>query len=159
MADIASVDETAGEEAIVRGILRRASKSLNIDRECYPDDALESRVFEEAVRQQADQLKKQLEGMSDEQQEEFAERVGRQIAQLVKTEQDAVKQAMGADNMRVKEIIVGDGAKQVRHILVRNPKEAERQRAHREQVPKKLEFGLAQIKNLPKQQVPHPDLG
>lgn len=99
MADIAGVDETAGEEAIVRGILRRASKSLNIDRECCPDDALESRVFEETVRQQADRLKKQLEGMSDEQQEEFAERVRRQIAQLGKAEQDAVKQALGADNL------------------------------------------------------------
>lgn len=53
-------------------------------------------------------------------------------------------------NMHVKEIVVGDGAKQVRYILVRNPKEAERQKAHRDEVLKKLEFELSEIKSLPK---------
>jgi transposase len=46
------------------------------------------------------------------------------------------------DNLHAKEVIVGDGERRRRYILCFNPKEAERQRKHREMVVKKLEEEL-----------------
>jgi transposase len=48
-----------------------------------------------------------------------------------------------ADNLQAKEVIVGDGVRQRRYILCYNPKEADRQRQHREQVIVELEAELA----------------
>jgi hypothetical protein len=48
-----------------------------------------------------------------------------------------------ADNLHAKEVVVGDGARQRRYILCFNPKEADRQRQHREQVLAELEAELA----------------
>ncbi|MGA3118521.1 MAG: hypothetical protein ABSF90_29355 [Syntrophobacteraceae bacterium] len=47
-----------------------------------------------------------------------------------------------AENLQVKEVIVGDGVFQRRYILCYNPREAERERKHREQVVKELEEEL-----------------
>jgi len=46
------------------------------------------------------------------------------------------------ENLQAKEVIVGDGVFQRRYILCYNPREAERQRKHREQVVKELEEEL-----------------
>ena len=46
------------------------------------------------------------------------------------------------DNLRAKEVIVGDGERRRRYILCYNPKEAERQRKHREQIVAFLEREL-----------------
>jgi Transposase DDE domain len=43
-----------------------------------------------------------------------------------------------ADNLHVKEVVVGDGERRKRYVLCLNPEEAERERAHREQVLKEL---------------------
>jgi hypothetical protein len=43
-----------------------------------------------------------------------------------------------ADNLQVKEVVVGDGERRKRYVLCLNPQEAERERAHREQVLKEL---------------------
>ena len=43
-----------------------------------------------------------------------------------------------ADNLQVKEVVVGDGERRKRYVLCLNPEEAERERAHREQVLKEL---------------------
>jgi len=51
-----------------------------------------------------------------------------------------------AENLKAKEVIVGDGVLQRRYILCYNPREAERERKHREQVVKELE---AELKNHP----------
>lgn len=48
-----------------------------------------------------------------------------------------------ADNLHAKEVIVGDGVRQRRYVLCYNPKEADRQRQHREQVIVELEAELA----------------
>lgn len=48
-----------------------------------------------------------------------------------------------ADNLHAKEVIVGDGVLQRRYVLCYNPKEADRQRQHREQVIAELEAELA----------------
>jgi transposase len=47
------------------------------------------------------------------------------------------------DNLHAKEVVVGNGELRRRYILCYNPREAERQRKHREQVVKELEQDLA----------------
>ena len=44
-----------------------------------------------------------------------------------------------ADNLEVKEVIVGDGERRRRYVVCYNPEEAERQKKHREQVLKELQ--------------------
>ncbi len=48
-----------------------------------------------------------------------------------------------ADNLRVKEVVVGEGEKRRRYIVCHNPKQSERQARHREQVLTDLEEKLA----------------
>jgi transposase len=52
------------------------------------------------------------------------------------------------DNLEVKEVIVGDGEKRVRYILVRNPKEAEKDRLAREKTLARLKEELKAIGDL-----------
>ena len=52
------------------------------------------------------------------------------------------------DNVEVKEITVGDGEKRERYILVQNPKEAERDRAKREEVLARVKEELDRIGDL-----------
>jgi len=47
-----------------------------------------------------------------------------------------------SENLHAKEVVVGDGERRRRYILCYNPREAERQRKHREQVVKELEEEL-----------------
>ncbi len=51
------------------------------------------------------------------------------------------------DNLRAKEVIVGDGVRRKRYILCFNPKEAKRQRKHREEVVTLLECELKSHSN------------
>jgi len=51
------------------------------------------------------------------------------------------------DNLRAKEVIVGDGERRKRYILCHNPKEAECQSKHREMIVELLEQELAKHKN------------
>ena len=48
-----------------------------------------------------------------------------------------------SDDLHVKEVVVGDGELRRRYLVCRNPKQAERQRLHREQVVAELEVELA----------------
>ncbi|MCK6576457.1 hypothetical protein L6V77_35895, partial [Myxococcota bacterium] len=48
-----------------------------------------------------------------------------------------------ADNLRVKEVIVGDGERRRRYIVCHNPDEETRQKKHREEVLAELEAELA----------------
>jgi len=48
-----------------------------------------------------------------------------------------------ADNLHAKEVLVGDGERRRRYVVCYNPKEAKRQRKHRDQVVKELEEELA----------------
>jgi transposase len=53
-----------------------------------------------------------------------------------------------SDNLHVKEVVVGgDGVRRRRYLLCYNPKEAMRQRKHREQVVQRLEQELAKHRN------------
>ena len=53
-----------------------------------------------------------------------------------------------SDNLHVKEVVVGgDGVRRRRYLLCYNPKEAKRQRKHREQVVQRLEQELAKHRN------------
>jgi hypothetical protein len=51
-----------------------------------------------------------------------------------------------ADNLQVKEVVVGDGERRKRYVLCLNPEEAERERAHREQVLKELSAELSLLR-------------
>jgi len=51
------------------------------------------------------------------------------------------------DNLHAKEVIVGDGERRKRYILCYNPKEAERQKKHREMTVRVLEEELGRHKN------------
>lgn len=52
------------------------------------------------------------------------------------------------DNLEIKEIIVGDGEARIRYILVRNPKEALKDKAKREEMINKIKQELAAIGEL-----------
>lgn len=49
------------------------------------------------------------------------------------------------DNLRVKEVIVGDGERRQRYVVCHNPDEETRQRKHRERVVEELELELASL--------------
>ena len=51
-----------------------------------------------------------------------------------------------ADNLRVKEVVVGEGERRRRYVVCHNPQEETRQRAHRRQVLRELEAELASLK-------------
>lgn len=53
-----------------------------------------------------------------------------------------------ADNLQAKEVIVGDGERRTRYILCYNPKEAERQKRHREEIVEYLVRELGRHKNM-----------
>jgi hypothetical protein len=58
-----------------------------------------------------------------------------------------------ADNLQVKEVVVGEGERRRRYVLCLNPEEAERQRLHREQVLSEL---TAELKLLREREADHP---
>jgi hypothetical protein len=51
------------------------------------------------------------------------------------------------DNLQAKEVIVGDGERRKRYILCHNPKEAKRQKKHRQMIVEMLEAELSRHKN------------
>jgi hypothetical protein len=53
-----------------------------------------------------------------------------------------------AENLRVKEVVGGEGERRRRYVVCHNPHEAQRQRAHREQVLAELEAELAAVREL-----------
>jgi hypothetical protein len=53
-----------------------------------------------------------------------------------------------ADNIAVKQVIVGDGAARQRFVVARNPREADRDRARREQTIARLEARLARLEQV-----------
>jgi hypothetical protein len=58
-----------------------------------------------------------------------------------------------ADNLQVKEVVVGEGERRRRYVLCLNPEEAERQRGHREQVLVEL---AAELSLLREREADHP---
>ena len=55
-----------------------------------------------------------------------------------------------AENLHVKEVIVGEGQRRRRYVLCYNPQEAERQRNHRAELLEHLEAELSSLKGAPK---------
>jgi Transposase DDE domain len=50
-----------------------------------------------------------------------------------------------ADNLRVKEVVVGEGERRRRYLVCHNPQEEKRQRAHRQELLRELEAELASL--------------
>jgi len=74
---------------------------------------------------------------------------GSEVAKQVTTRAGRYKQV--ADNLQVKEVVLGKGARQRRYVVCYNPLEVTRQRKHRERVLKELEAELATLKDLDSQ--------
>ena len=53
-----------------------------------------------------------------------------------------------SENLRVKEVVVGEGERRRRYVVCHNPQEEKRQRAHRRQVLRELEAELASLKEV-----------
>jgi transposase len=53
-----------------------------------------------------------------------------------------------AENLRVKDVVVGEGERRRRYVVCHNPHEAQRQRAHRQQVLAELAAELASLREL-----------
>jgi transposase len=53
-----------------------------------------------------------------------------------------------SENLRVKEVVVGEGERRRRYVVCHNPQEEKRQRAHRRQVLYELEAELASLKEV-----------
>lgn len=53
-----------------------------------------------------------------------------------------------ADNLRVKEVVVGDGERRRRYVVCHNPEEEKRQRKHRDHVVAELEAELSSLQDL-----------
>src|SRR5215472_6872649 len=53
-----------------------------------------------------------------------------------------------AENLRVKEVVVGEGERRRRYVVCHNPYEETRQRAHRRQILRELEAELASLKEV-----------
>jgi Transposase DDE domain len=53
-----------------------------------------------------------------------------------------------SENLRVKEVVVGEGERRRRYVVCHNPQEEKRQRAHRHQVLRELEAELASLKEI-----------
>ena len=72
--------------------------------------------------------------------------VGGEVANEVTTRAGRYKEV--ADNLRVKEVVIGDGERRRRYVVCHNPLEVERQRKHRAQVLVELEAELATLKDI-----------
>ncbi len=72
---------------------------------------------------------------------------GGEVAKAVLTRPGRFREV--AQNLRVKEVLVGEGERRRRYVVCYNPQEALRQRRHREQVLKELQAELASLRDTP----------
>lgn len=56
-----------------------------------------------------------------------------------------------AENLQVKEVVLGDGERRARYVVCFNPQEALRQKAHREQVVHEIEAELESLRYIPEE--------
>jgi len=71
---------------------------------------------------------------------------GGEVAQEVMTRPGRYQEV--AENLKVKQVVVGDGERRRHYVVCHNPQEAARQQAHREQVLAELEAELACLRHL-----------
>jgi len=74
-------------------------------------------------------------------------RAGDEVTHVVLARQGRYKDVAG--NLRVKEIVVGDGARRRRYVVCHNPQEATRQKKHRDAIVEQLEAELATMAQSP----------
>ncbi len=73
-------------------------------------------------------------------------KVGSEVAEKVMTRGGRYQTV--ADNLRVKEVVVGDGERRRRYVVCYNPLEVERQRKHRTHVLTELEAEIVSLKDI-----------
>ena len=73
-------------------------------------------------------------------------KVGSEVAEKVMTRGGRYQTV--ADNLRVKEVVIGDGERRRRYVVCHNPLEVERQRKHRTRVLTELEAEIVSLKDI-----------
>jgi len=63
----------------------------------------------------------------------------------------AGRYAAVAENLQVKEVVLGDGERRTRYVVCFNPQEAMRQKAHREQIVREIEAELESLRYIPEE--------
>ena len=76
----------------------------------------------------------------------MALKVGSEVAEKVMTRGGRYQTV--ADNLRVKEVVIGDGERRRRYVVCHNPLEVERQRKHRTRVLTELEAEIVSLKDI-----------
>lgn len=56
-----------------------------------------------------------------------------------------------AENLQVKEVVLGDGERRTRYVVCFNPQEAVRQKTHREQIVREIEAELVSLRYIPEE--------
>jgi hypothetical protein len=56
-----------------------------------------------------------------------------------------------AENLQVKEVVLGDGERRTRYVVCFNPQEAQRHKAHREQIVREIEAELQSLRHIPEE--------
>ena len=56
-----------------------------------------------------------------------------------------------AENLRVKEVVLGDGERRTRYVVCFNAQEAQRHKAHREQSVREIEAELQSVRHIPEE--------
>ncbi|MGI6114275.1 MAG: hypothetical protein ACOYEJ_09190 [Mahellales bacterium] len=103
---LAKVNKVVDDKIIANAILHRAAKSMNIDVRLYLNaEALENAIFEAAIIEQIEQLKKFLELISAEDIEGFETKIKGELSKLSQVEIEAIEQAMGIENLTSKAFI------------------------------------------------------
>jgi transposase len=93
---------------------------------------------------------------SEENRKELARACGKYLLAVRADEKEVAEEVLTrsgryqhvSDNLRVKEVVVGDGEMRRRYLLCFNPKEAERQKRHREEVLAEIREELSQHRSL-----------
>ena len=98
--DVACLKGDFDETSTACAIIHEAAKSLNIDARIYPDAvSLEAVVFEGAIKEIVEALKKKMENFDATERAKFEDLLKDEIDRLSKADKDAVKEALGVDDL------------------------------------------------------------
>jgi hypothetical protein len=104
---IAQIDNKDNETVIATAIIHRAAKALKIDVRLYTDIlSLENKVFEECIREQIENIKKNLAIMSDVELNDFEDILNQELGKLSQAEKEAIRKATGLEELSSRAIII-----------------------------------------------------
>lgn len=106
MKRIAGVEKDLSNELLANATVHRAAKSFNIDTRLYLDAvSLEMAVFEEALKEIIESIKEKIDKMSAEEIANLESILQKEIMNLSKGEQEALKKSIGIETISAKAMI------------------------------------------------------